>query len=109
MGATDRDYARRVRDAVAIEHEIRGAGADVDGEHAVLALLGRGDHVARGEAREHEFANFEIKTADDVDVVGEALLLSVHVPVADFELSADEISGEVGTSRPSTRKGRRML
>src|SRR5262249_316914 len=75
----------RVRRAVAIQYKIGRARADIDHEHAVLALLGRRHHVAGREAREDEFADVEIEAANHVDVIGEALFLAVHGPVTDIE------------------------
>ncbi len=82
-----------MRHAVAVEDVVGRTRADVDRQNAVLPLLGRGHHVARGEAREDKLAHLEIAAADHVDVVRQALLLAVHRPVADLELLADEVLG----------------
>jgi hypothetical protein len=89
--AAHRHDARRVRRAVAVEHVVGRAGADIEHEHAVLALLEGRHHVARGQAREHQFAHFQIEAADHVDVVRQPLLLPVHGPVADLEPLAHEV------------------
>ena len=91
MAPAHRDDARRVGRAVAVEHVVGRPRADVDRQHAVLALLHARDHVAGGEAREDKLAHLEVESPDDVDVVGEPLLLPVHGPVADLELLAHEV------------------
>jgi hypothetical protein len=49
--------------------------------------------VPRSQARQDEFSDLQVESADHVDVVGEALFLAVHRPIADLELLAHEILG----------------
>lgn len=50
--------------------------------------------MAGGQTGEDEFAHFQIKTADHVDVVRQALFLTVHGPVTHFEPLPHEIFRE---------------
>ena len=59
----------------------------------MLALLGGGDHVAGGEAGEHQLVDLQVEALDHVDQVREPLFLAVDGPVADLEPVADEVEG----------------
>ena len=79
-----RDHPRGVPDAISVEHKIRGARADVDREHSVLAFFGRRHHVAGRQTREDELPHLEIKAPDHMNIVRESLLLAVNGPITDL-------------------------
>jgi len=93
VGAADGDDAGEVGHAVAVEDVVGGAGADIEDEHAVLALFLAGDHVAGGEAGEDDLVDVEVEAADDVEHVADALLVAVDGPVADLDALAAEVLG----------------
>ena len=52
--------------------------------------------MARGQAGEHQLVHLQVEALDDVDQVGEALLLAVDGPIADLQPVPDEVEGAAG-------------
>src|SRR5438093_6193617 len=88
--AADRQHAGVLDDAAAVNDELRGAAAQVDGQRTQFLLLGRQQRQRRGQAVEDDGLHLQLQPFDDADRILEPVEVLVNHVHVDLDSRAEQ-------------------